>query len=277
MTFCLSCGSCGGTTGSNAGNHHDVDVGAAGQGGAQQGAPAGAGGTQNEGGSSGAGGGYTALDVATFQATGCVDASSSLPPWLTGLDREEYAGLQCIAWEANSDRLLLDLANFEEDKGFPNPEDNLWLGEAAQRDDGTLRLRVEWDFDYQNTGGGCLEDFSFAIDDVDVKGTLALEIATRPCTGTCPWTEYALTLPVGSTPSGIACRYANQMSATPPEDSLGSLHRPPVDGECNDGLAVLETPFGDVCAQQCSGDGVECPLPDLLTCKDSLCVIAEPW
>jgi hypothetical protein len=45
----------------------------------------------------------------------------------------------------------------------------------------------------------------------------------------------------------------------------------------NDGLALLEVPHGEVCAARCSGEGAECPLPDLLTCRHSLCVIADPW
>lgn len=60
-------------------------------------------------------------------------------------------------------------------------------------------------------------------------------------------------------------------------DLLGLLHQPPADGVCNEGLALLELPDWEVCGQQCSRDEAGCPMPDLLTCRESICVIAEPW
>jgi hypothetical protein len=271
VTFCLTCGSCGGASGSTAGPSHGVDLGAGGEGGAQGGTTSGASGSVH-------GGGDSRVDLATFQSTGCVDTSASLPELLTGLDRDQYAGLQCIAWDAtDGERLVLDLINFVEDAGFPNPEDSLWRGEAVRRNNGALGLTVEWDFEYQNAGGSCLQDFSFAIDGLRAEGALELEITTRSCSGTCPWKAYSVELPLGTKASGIVCRYADQLAARIPDDLLGSLHRRPAGETCDNGLVVVKLPDWDVCVAECSENGSVCPLADLLTCKESACMIADPW
>jgi hypothetical protein len=268
LGFVLAWDGCGGSNGTD----RDADLARGGSGGEEQ-----AGGSPGTAGNGDQGSGR-GVEVAVFQSSGCVDDSSALTKWLTGLERSPYSGLQCIAWAVVDDtRLLLDLGNFIEDAGFPHPEDNLWRGEATRRDDGALHLAVEWDFQYQNAGGACLQDFSFAIEGIRALGHLELEIATRSCSGTCSWREYSAELPLDTKPSGVVCRYANQLSVVVPDQLLGSLHRPPADGACGDGLVVVRLPDWEVCAPQCSESETECPMPDLLTCEDPACLIAEPW
>jgi hypothetical protein len=219
------------------------------------------------------------LDVIEFRWSGCMDRSSTSSELLTGRQRDQYVGLQCIAWDASDqERLVIDLMNFTEDRGFPSIPDNLWRGQARQDHQGVLSLTIEWDFEYVNTGGSCLQDFSFAIAGADAQDTLALAIASRSCTGLCEWSHYSLVLPLGEELAGVVCRYVHDVYFLNEEGWLGSLHRSPSDGECDAGLTAAEVESGLViCATECSPGDVECSLPELFTCQEGVCRLSETW
>ena len=255
MVLPVACACCGGTSKATSGTD----------------ASAGAGGQLSESGASGS------APVNEFLSSGCVEGTAAAPQWLTGFDAGQYVALQCIAWDLTSpERILLDLGNFPEDAGFPNPVDNLWVGAAEWKADGTLSVTVQWDFEYQNSGGYCLQNFSFEIEGEPADDRLPLEIATRPCTGACSWERYEVNLPVGTEPTGVLCRYSAGLARS--EDLLGTLHYPPAEGACNGDLVAVQVEQGwEVCAEQCSEDGATCALPGLFECRESACVIADPW
>jgi hypothetical protein len=126
------------------------------------------------------------LDVIEFRWSGCMDRSSTSSELLTGRQRDQYVGLQCIAWDASDqERLVIDLMNFTEDRGFPSIPDNLWRGQARQDHQGVLSLTIEWDFEYVNTGGSCVQDFSFAIAGADAQDTWLGSLHRSPSDGEC--------------------------------------------------------------------------------------------
>jgi len=198
---------------------------------------------------------------------------------------EAYAGLQCVRWKTlDGGKLKVDLLNFEGGCGAQ------WKGQATELDGG-LELRLVNPGCMLAACGSCIYDWSF---EVRAKGgaDLPISIVTDPCPGEqTPDTDSA-TIPLGATPEGELCRYADHgalgwqaMSLS----SCGKAYMPcrvkggmcdPSGGEpecdtgltCADGASATEK----VCHAPCKVDG-DCQPSGTMKCDAGLCRPAKPW
>lgn len=297
-----------GAAGSDAGagntTGETLQGGAAGASGKAGGAAAGGkGGTVGDGGTGRADGGASepragsageatvegALDITRLQISSCTSRygadTAELPQLLTGRDPQQYRGLECVAWDLTDAKAsIIDFVNFHTPDDFDSdPSTDLWHEAARQDEDGVLRITREWDSEYVSLGMGCDRSLSFAIAEVAFEESLRLKFLTRNCSS-CGWaTRATLDISAATRPTGIVCRhlrdnYVGQVEVDPPEYALyaGSFLRPSAGGVCNEGLVPWELePGWEICAAPCSEEATECPLPELLSCQDSICELTE--
>lgn len=213
------------------------------------------------------------LDIEEFSDSACKEHDSSLTNvLLTGRNRTDFTGLECIAWRnSTADRLDIDFINATASCGFPPGQGSLWKPSATQTENGSIEISVEWNFPSQNACGSCLQDFLLRVNGVNPNSIQTINFSTRACTGQeCPWTRSSIKVPFNEMNEGIQCRYINWM----PQwwrPNTGSLHLPAVDDSCEPGL--LPTPNGlgaNICMATCLLDQ-DCPLQPLLTCQNGTC------
>lgn len=218
------------------------------------------------------------IRVAEFRVNECGSGTPS-NKLLTGREPHDYPNLQCVAWKRAGAKLNVDLINFPAGCGFRGYEpDTLWKGRV--RGDGSkLDFEVTWDFESANACGGCLHDFSFALEGIQGENPIDMDVAIRDCSD-CDRRMSSLTLPTDEHASGITCKYGGDASfhlSPSLEDQLGSLHAPPADGVCDAGLEPIKIRDQEICVAACSSDDDECQPSDVLTCQKGNCLLRESW
>ncbi len=214
-----------------------------------------------------------AFALSDFQFGACnAAAAEPAPPLFTGRNSPDYAGLQCVAWQRSEPgRLRLDFINAEASCGFPRGQGGLWRPTLELRGDGTLDVKVEWDFASANACGACLQDFSFVVTGTGVDEVRSTGLLTRSCTSDCPWGTAVETVAL-TADGGVTCRYPNLLHVSGLEE--GALHMPPKQGVCQAGLTPVLNDLGStICAVSCGADQ-DCPLEGLLSCTDGACVLS---
>jgi len=199
--------------------------------------------------------------------------------------QEAYAGLQCIRWKpSGADTLKVDLLNFDGGCGAQ------WKGSSKNVDGGV-------ELDISNPGcllaacGSCIYDWSFEVR-ATAGADLALSIVVDQCPGDQTPVTYAATLPLGATPEGELCRYADYGALGWQAQSLGTCGQAYMpcrqqNGMCD--LGASSTPCeagltcGDgasatdqICLAPCSGDG-DCEPAGTMTCQTGFCRPANTW
>jgi len=214
--------------------------------------------------------GCQANDKPDFKASDCkIQANSAVLS--TSVESDQYNGLTCISYSVGTTSVLdLDIVNFWGNCGA-------YQGyiEDVSKHAANLMVRMQ-DCD-QMARCSCPYDFEVKIDGVALNSDVTLSIGDYSCADkkvTC--TEKA-TLHLGTSPSGMACRYSGAGEET------GKLHNLCIsnsdnDSVCDEGLkcADVTTLSGStkLCLSQCSTDA-DCPSPKALRCaEDGLCRIA---
>ncbi|MBN2719357.1 MAG: hypothetical protein JXX14_26135 [Deltaproteobacteria bacterium] len=229
----------------------------------------------------------SAAIMAAFFTSGCLsDHSNSFPALLTGIEAEDYAGLNCILWTVTDDGVMMDLLNQSAGCGIG------FEGTASLSDD-TLILELQNPGCVTSNCGNCLYNWSFNV---------ALG-ATRPATiavtrDICPDDDYPATeharvpfMPEHGA-NGIQCIYPSIDPGNLSNAACGALHQPcrPIAGDtdisdindfcatghtpCNDGLVCVDTfTYPQYrCVAACNIDA-DCPLPAILSCQDGRCLL----
>jgi hypothetical protein len=220
--------------------------------------------------------GDSVLEVEEFAVTECKAGRSASRELFTGRDAAAYVGLQCIAWSKRGSDLVLDLINFPEGCGFGgNEARTLWKGSVSQESDAGLVLGVTWDFQDPSACGECLHDFSFDLSHAPEQAALPVAVETRSCTA-CDARKVSASLPVQERPQGILCQHF--VDGPLNELAPGGLHALAREGECDSDLVAhgVDGAEEPLCLAAC-GKGLECPLPEVLTCSAGACVLAQSW
>jgi hypothetical protein len=191
-----------------------------------------------------------------------------------------YDGLQCIEWEhgASAGDITLRLIN------FPGGCSVKWDGKATVDAPGTVDLELV------NTGctvarcGTCLYDATYDLTGITNAASLGVRIGYVDCPtmGDVRW-QFETTLAMGTSPSGITCRYAPLNSVLSSKACGGpNLLCGGASGICNstpcpgDLVCAPVSADDQRCLAACTTDG-DCSPAGTLTCVAGLCRVAKPW
>lgn len=209
-----------------------------------------------------------ALEVEKFDFRECKNRATG--ELLTGRETSDYDGLECVAWDFGSRDVAIDLINRPAGCGFDGSDhdDALWRPAVKQSLASQIEFDVQWNFSDPSACGGCLHDFSVKLSGVELEKRVRIDIATRSCTR-CSWQRDSVR---AADPSGIRCRYVNN-----DREDGGTLRLPPYNGRCDGELVLRELPDGGMlCLSSCESDD-DCPLGELESCADGVCVLRDPW
>lgn len=195
---------------------------------------------------------------------------------------ESYDGFACMRWERDGERVRLDAYNFE---GGCHVN---WRGSAERRGTDELDLIVSNPSCVVAGCGSCLYDASFAVDTTTttLDDSAEIRLIEAPCEGERT-SIGSWKLQDGAESSGITCKYARGLEEhSSRARTCGQLHgtcrsehgicgsvRPGRETlpPCDEGLTCTKAGnAGSMCLMSCTTSD-ECPLPDILECRDAVC------
>ena len=225
-------------------------------------------------------------NLVSFQGSACKKdaAFAEIMPLYSTFDSDELAGLQCVAWKRADGGMKVDLINFSGACGAD------WHGKAVVDGD-RVTVTVENPRCMVADCGSCIYDWSFDVDGVDPEAAITVVAEQDTCPGEQEIDRVTATIPAGA-PEGIICNYASYGSLEWHAMSTGEsgmIHMPCVGSEesedgtappCDGDMVCAENGDGnethEICLAPCTEEA-DCPHPDLLSCQEGLCRIAEPW
>lgn len=192
---------------------------------------------------------------------------------------ESYDGFECLRWQRDGEHLLFDAYNFE---GGCHVN---WRGDAERTGQGKLQLVLSNPSCILAGCGSCLYDASFDIDlaTTPLDDSAKVPLIQAPCEGDRS-TVGSWQLQAGDD-DGISCKYARGLDWHASRlNDCGKMNMPcrgnglcgsrpggPAPEPCDEGLTC--TPVGDagsMCLKNCASSD-ECPLSDVLECRDDVC------
>jgi hypothetical protein len=202
------------------------------------------------------------------------------------LDRADYNGLYCFAWDAREDdRLRIDVLNAV---GSCHVD---WALGASRLDSGGLALAVQNNECAIAACGSCAYDFEFDVGGVDRTAPLRLEFSQLDCEGKPARDATTVTLPIDERPQGVVCQEGGRGLANlllscgspwfPP--CASSEGRPNGPGRCDSPIACdpgliceprTEQAF-DMCLRACETDA-DCAL-DVEFCDAGACRLRDTF
>lgn len=230
-------------------------------------------------------------DAVALLSSSLAHSVHSAPPVHQGLarsglveDASRYRGLHCVAWQAREDgTLALEILNFGGGCGVE------WEAGRARVSEDEVALTLRNALCAVAGCGGCIYDFAFEVEGVDVTRSLTLRLDTDDCERVTE--AERLTLPLDEQAEGMVCR--EQASLVGLQLVCDGPHLPPCadrgvpecgPGACGDdpSLRCVEGALDrgaigsyPLCLTRCEVDG-DCGL-ELDTCRDGLCRLRETF
>jgi hypothetical protein len=88
---------------------------------------------------------------------------------------------------------------------------------------------VQWNFRDPNACGGCINDFSVSVEEIELEDDVRIDVAARDCTS-CPWDRDVVD--TNDQRTGIQCRYGDWRDWSPSVFQAGSKIDAPATTAC---------------------------------------------
>ncbi|MBN2341779.1 MAG: hypothetical protein JXX29_10785 [Deltaproteobacteria bacterium] len=199
--------------------------------------------------------------------------SMSLLPWVVA---DQYPGLQCIAYQSTPDgAIAFNIINYTGNCSGVAGDIT-----SVSKNDIEILLRPP-DCD-ELARCSCPFDLEFSVTDMSVDADVEITLQSYSCANDVVNCSSIAILPLGSTSTGMACRYGGGSElGTSLHDECSS--NPEDNNNCGEGLVCAAETISDAdtgsaenerCLTPCISDA-DCPAPGALYCaNDHLCRIA---
>lgn len=183
-----------------------------------------------------------------------------------------YDGFECYHWSRSDERVRFEVYNFNGGCAI------MWTNTATRRDVSHLDFTLHVPRCIFAGCGSCLYDATFEVDTAQTP--LADDAKVRLLQDNCsdrPTTLGSWELQPGEQASGIRCGYAKDLAWNDSRAGRsGMLHATCRDGDaCDEGLSCTKlSDHESMCLKRCSTTD-DCPLPDILECRDEICQLKE--